>query len=51
MLQEAKTPNIAREAALGAGLSKSTPSHTVSQACVSSNQAIASGATLEYCFA
>ena len=41
--QESKTANIAREAALGAGISNKTPSHTVTQACVSSNQAIVTG--------
>lgn len=40
VIQEGKTANIAREAALGAGISKHTPSHTVTQACISSNQAI-----------
>jgi len=46
VIQEAKTANIAREAALGAGISESTPSHTVTQACISSNQAIATGVNL-----
>lgn len=41
-----KTPNVAREAALTAGLSLSTPCHTVSQACISANQAISRGADL-----
>ncbi|OQV14420.1 Trifunctional enzyme subunit beta, mitochondrial [Hypsibius exemplaris] len=40
VVQEAKTANIARDAALGAGLSERTPAHTVTQACISSNQAI-----------
>jgi len=43
VIQEAKTANIAREAALGAGISNKTPCHTVTQACISSNQAIATG--------
>lgn len=40
VIQEVKTSNIAREAALGAGFSQFTPAHTVTQACISSNQAI-----------
>ena len=36
-----KTSNLAREAALGAGIPYSTPCHTVSQACISANRAIA----------
>lgn len=43
VIQEVKTSNIAREAALGAGFSQQTPSHTVTQACISSNQAITTG--------
>jgi len=43
VIQEVKTSNIAREAALGAGFSQQTPCHTVTQACISSNQAITSG--------
>ena len=38
-----KTPNVAREAALTAGIPNTTPCHTVSQACVSANRAIADG--------
>ena len=37
-----KTTNVAREAWLSAGLSKSTPAHTVTQACISANTAVAS---------
>ncbi|GIY79349.1 trifunctional enzyme subunit beta, mitochondrial [Caerostris darwini] len=40
VIQEVKTSNIAREASLGAGLSLFTPAHTVTQACISANQAI-----------
>jgi len=40
VIQEVKTSNIAREAALGAGISDRVPAHTVTQACISSNQAI-----------
>lgn len=43
VIQEVKTSNIAREAALGAGFSLQTPAHTVTQACISSNQAITTG--------
>merc|ERR1719458_2468955 len=40
VIQEVKTSNIAREAALGAGFSDRIPSHTVTMACISANQAI-----------
>lgn len=43
VIQEVKTSNIAREAALSAGFSNKTPAHTVTMACISSNQAITSG--------
>lgn len=43
VIQEVKTSNIAREAALAAGLSEHTPAHTVTQACISSNQALTTG--------
>ena len=36
-----KTSNLAREAALSAGIPNTTPCHTVSQACISANRAIA----------
>jgi acetyl-CoA acyltransferase len=36
-----KAPNLAREVALGAGLSPGTPAHSVNRACASANQAIA----------
>jgi len=42
VIQEVKTSNIAREAALGAGFSLATPAHTVTMACISSNAAITS---------
>ncbi|XP_060557415.1 trifunctional enzyme subunit beta, mitochondrial-like [Ruditapes philippinarum] len=42
VIQEVKTSNIAREAMLSAGFSDKTPAHTVTQACISSNQAITS---------
>lgn len=44
VIQEPRTSNIAREAALGAGIPLSVPSHTVTQACISANQAITTGA-------
>ncbi|NBC18634.1 MAG: acetyl-CoA C-acyltransferase [Bacteroidetes bacterium] len=46
VVQNVKTPNVAREAALGAGIPNSVPCFTVSMACISSNQAITSGAEL-----
>ena len=42
VLQEVKTSNVAREAALGAGLPLDIAAHTVTMACISSNQAISS---------
>mmetsp|Transcript_20312 Transcript_20312/g.46141 ORF Transcript_20312/g.46141 Transcript_20312/m.46141 type:complete len:466 (-) Transcript_20312:1747-3144(-) len=44
VIQEVKTSNIAREAAINAGLPYDIPSHTVAQACISANAAIATGA-------
>lgn len=46
VIQEVKTSNIGREAALAAGFSKKTPAHTVTMACISSNQAITTGVGL-----
>lgn len=46
VIQEVKTSNIAREAALAAGFSNRTPAHTVTMACISSNQAITTGVGL-----
>lgn len=43
VIQEVKTSNIAREAALAAGYSDKTPAHTVTMACISSNAAITNG--------
>ncbi|XP_028416407.1 trifunctional enzyme subunit beta, mitochondrial-like [Dendronephthya gigantea] len=42
VIQEVKTSNVAREAALGAGFSDKIPAHTVTMACISSNQSITS---------
>jgi acetyl-CoA acyltransferase len=44
VIQEVRTSNIARECALGAGIPNYVPSHTVTQACISANQAICTGA-------
>ncbi|XP_072263376.1 trifunctional enzyme subunit beta, mitochondrial isoform X1 [Pyxicephalus adspersus] len=46
VIQEVKTSNVAREAALGAGFSNRTPAHTVTMACISSNQAMTTGVGL-----
>lgn len=46
VIHNMKTPNVAREAALSAGISPNTPCHTVSQACISANQAISEGFNL-----
>ena len=46
VIQEVKTSNIARESALGAGIPTTVPAHTVSMACISSNQAITTGMDL-----
>jgi len=40
VIQEVKTSNVTREAALGAGFSDRIPAHTVTMACISSNQSI-----------
>ncbi|CAM9439470.1 unnamed protein product [Discosporangium mesarthrocarpum] len=44
VIQEARTSNIAREASMAAGIPNSVPSHTVTQACISANQAMCTGA-------
>ncbi len=46
VIQEVKTSNVARESALGAGIPNIVPAHTVSMACISSNQAITTGMDL-----
>ena len=46
VIQEPKTSNIARDAAFAAGIPRGVPAHTVTQACISSNQAICSGINL-----
>jgi len=45
-IQNVKTGNVAREAALTAGIPNSTPCHTVTMACISANQAIVTGANI-----
>ena len=41
VIPSVKAPNLAREVALGAGLPKTVPAHTVNRACSSANEAIA----------
>ena len=43
VIQEVLTSNIAREASMAAGIPLSTPAHTVTLACISSNVAMATG--------
>ncbi len=43
VISNIKTPNVARESAITAGIPSSVPCHTVSQACISANRAIADG--------
>lgn len=43
VMQEVKTSNVAREASIGAGFPLSIPAHTVTQACISANQAMTTG--------
>ncbi|XP_076238994.1 mitochondrial trifunctional protein beta subunit [Calliopsis andreniformis] len=49
VMQEVRTSNVGREAALAAGYSDRTPAHTVTMACISSNQAITTGMGLIAC--
>jgi acetyl-CoA acetyltransferase family protein len=44
VIQEVKTSNIAREAALGSGIPSTVPANTIAQACISSSQCLTSGA-------
>ncbi len=41
VISNVKTSNVARESALMAGIPETTPCHTVTQACISANRAIA----------
>lgn len=43
VISNLKTSNVAREAALGAGIPSNVPAHTVTLACISANRAIADG--------
>ena len=49
VIQEPRTSNIAREAALGAGLPFQIPGHTVTQACISANQVRHSTYSYSFC--
>lgn len=49
VISEPKTSNIAREAGLGAGIPISVPALTMSQACISSNLTITTGAEKILC--
>lgn len=44
VIQEVRTSNVAREASINAGIPSSTGAHTIAQACISSNAAIATAA-------
>jgi acetyl-CoA acyltransferase len=44
VIQNPQTSNVARDGALAAGFSVSTPAHTVTMACISANRAIADAA-------
>ncbi|MDZ7772990.1 MAG: acetyl-CoA C-acyltransferase [Balneolaceae bacterium] len=46
VIQDVNTSNVARESALGAGVPDSVPAHTVTMACISSNQAVTSAVDL-----
>ncbi|HET6527438.1 MAG TPA: acetyl-CoA C-acyltransferase [Balneolaceae bacterium] len=46
VIQDVNTSNVGRESALGAGIPYSVPAHTVTMACISSNQAITSAVDL-----
>ncbi|MDR8390673.1 acetyl-CoA C-acyltransferase [Aliifodinibius sp. S!AR15-10] len=46
VIQDVNTSNVARESALGAGIPNTVPAHTVTMACISSNQAITSAVDL-----
>ena len=43
VIMEFKTSNVMRDACLGAGIPITTPAHTVTQGCISSNQAVTTG--------
>lgn len=43
VIQEVRTSNVAREAALGCGIPNTTPASTLAQACISSSQCVSIG--------
>ena len=43
VIMEFKTSNVMRDSCLGAGIPITTPAHTVTQACISANQAVTTG--------
>lgn len=43
VIQEVRTSNVAREAALGCGIPNSIPASTIAQACISSSQCVSIG--------
>ena len=43
VVQNSSTPNVARDAALGAGIPNSVPAHTVTMACISASKALSEG--------
>lgn len=46
VIQDVNASNVARESALGAGIPHTVPAHTVTMACISSNQAVTSAVDL-----
>lgn len=46
VIQDVNTSNVAREAALGAGIPDTVPAHTVTMACISSNLAVSQAVDL-----
>ena len=46
VVQNPATSNVARDAALAAGVPERTPAHTVTMACISANRAIADAGTM-----
>ena len=46
VIQNVNTPNVARDAALAAGIPNTVPAFTISQACISANRAITDGMDL-----
>lgn len=46
VIQEVRTSNIARESSLAAGVPLHVPAHTVTMACISANQAVATASAM-----